>query len=66
MSSEISDYGLRTLLGVLSNHRGEVSEDLVRKCYEIQKQYQYEPDRDEPLQLMMRMIEIEIAKLESR
>jgi hypothetical protein len=66
MSSEISDYGLSTLLGVLGSHRGEVSEELVRKCYEIQKKYQYEADRDTPLQIMMQLVEKEISKLDTK
>jgi hypothetical protein len=42
----------------------ELSEEFLRKAYEIERRHQFSRDRDEPLLLLDRLIEFELGAQE--
>ena len=56
------DYGLEVLLKKLHMKGLKADEELLKKCFEIQKKYQYETERNHPLVLTKKLIENEVEK----
>ena len=61
MSEETKDQGLEVLLKILHMKGLKDYENLLKKCYEIQKKFQYEPERNIPLVHMQKLIEKEVS-----
>jgi hypothetical protein len=57
------DVAIEVLLSLLGKEKAEVSEALVRQCFEIQKAFQYDKDREVPLDRMRRLVEAEVARI---
>lgn len=62
MTKTSDDHALEVLLTIHDEQQSEVSKDLLRRCYELQKKFQYERDRDKPLVMMQKLVETEVAK----
>ena len=62
MSGNHSDHGLEVLLKILHMKGLKDYENLLKKCYEIQKKYQYESERSSPLIKMQKLIDEKISK----
>jgi hypothetical protein len=57
------DLALDALLGIKLNLAPELSTDLLKKCYDLQKRHQFDHDRVASTQAMDRMIEEEVTRL---
>ena len=57
MTSLPPDSALDVLLEVRASKVPELDETLLRECYAIQKKFQYDRDREIPLDVMRRLIE---------
>jgi hypothetical protein len=60
MTSE--DNGLEVLMQLLREGNYALPERLVTECYGIEKQYQYDRDREVPLNHLRRLIEAEASR----
>lgn len=56
------DNGLDVLLQLLREGSYALSEELVRECYAVEKQYQHDRDREVPLNQLRRLVESEAAR----
>ena len=56
------DNALRILHELLDSGEYRVDGGLVRQCYEIQKQFQFDRDREIPLDRVRRLVEAEVAR----
>lgn len=56
-SSVGPDHALEVLLAVRAQVAPELPEDLLRQCYEIQKQFQFDRDEQLPIVRTRRMVE---------
>jgi hypothetical protein len=56
------DNGLIVLLQLLREGNYALPEALVVECYTIEKQYQYDRDRDVPLNHLRRLVEAEAGR----
>jgi hypothetical protein len=52
-----TDLVLETLLAVHREIAPDLDDELVRRCYEIQKKHQFDRDRGVPTQAMDRLID---------
>ena len=57
------DLALEALLSIKTTAAPDLSVDLLRKCYELQKRHQFDHDRLPSTQAMDRMIEEEVEKV---
>jgi len=57
-----NDQGIQVLLRLLHMKGLKDLEKLLIRCYEIQKKYQYETDRNTPLIMMEKIIEEEVSR----
>lgn len=57
------DLALETLLSVRLEIAPELDEDLLRRCYEIQKKHQFARERSHSAQAMDRLIEDRVDAL---
>lgn len=57
MMEDSGDLALETLLAVRAEIAPDIDEELLRKCYEIQKKQQFSSDRSQSTQIMERLIE---------
>jgi len=57
-----SDHGLQVLLKLLHMKGSKDLENLLIRCYEIQKKHQYEAERNATLVIMQKLIEEEVSK----
>jgi hypothetical protein len=57
------DKAIQVLLDLLSREKADVSTGLVRQCYEVEKAFQYDRDRDVPLDKIRRLVEAEVTRL---
>lgn len=57
MSPPNSDNALEVLLDVREKVAPELDEKLLRRCYEIQRTFQFDRDREIPLTTTRRLIE---------
>jgi hypothetical protein len=55
------DNGLDVLLDLLRDGSYAVPEALVAECYAVERQYQYDRDRDVPLNHLRRLVEAEAS-----
>ena len=62
MSNNQSDHGLEVLLKILHMKGLRDYENLLKKCYKIQKKYQYESERSSSLISMQKLLDEEILK----
>jgi len=62
MIDEKIDHGIQILVKILHMKGLKNYENLLKQCYEIQKKFQYETERNTPLVLMKKLIEEEISK----
>jgi hypothetical protein len=60
------DNALEVLLEVRARKVPELDERLLRECYAIQKKFQYDRDREIPLDVMRRLIEQEVTSMVAR
>ena len=51
------DLSLETLLAIRAEIAPDLDEELLRRCYEIQKKHQFYSDRSHSTQAMERLIE---------
>ena len=58
-----TDNALSVLLEIYEKEVHEFSRDLLISCYETQRQYQFDRDRDVPMENMRRLIEAEVTRL---
>lgn len=56
------DNALKVLLQVLHEEGYELSEAVVRQCYAVQKQFQFDRDREVPLDRKRRIVEAEVVR----
>jgi hypothetical protein len=56
------DQGLRVLLDLLAKGDYAVDEGLVRGCSDIQRQFQFDRDREVPMDHMRRLVEAEVVR----
>lgn len=57
------DLALETLLAIRSEIAPDLDEDLLRRCYEIQKKHQFARERSHSAQAMDRLIEERVNAL---
>lgn len=57
------EIALEILLGLRLEVAPDLSEDLIRACYFVQKNNQFTSDRSVPMAEMERLIDIEVEKL---
>ncbi|OFX00503.1 MAG: hypothetical protein A3E78_09685 [Alphaproteobacteria bacterium RIFCSPHIGHO2_12_FULL_63_12] len=62
MTKNSDDLALETLLAVREEIAPRLNEDLVRRCYAIQKNHQFDKDRAVALREMERLIEEEVER----
>jgi len=62
MPPTTDDKAMQVLLELLAREKSEVSTALVRQCYEIEKAFQYDRDRDVPLDKIRRLVEMEVTR----
>lgn len=55
------DEALEVLIEIFGKGKYSFTEDLLRGCYKIQKQYQFDKDRDLPVEHMRRLVEADVA-----
>lgn len=55
-----NDLGLETLLSVRAQLGVDIKEDLLRKCFEIQRRHQYNHDRTSSSQAIEKLIEVHV------
>lgn len=55
-------HALQVLLDLVSRGKYDVSEDLVRACYEVERQFQFDRDRDVPMDRIRRIVEAEAVR----
>lgn len=58
-----NDLALEALLAVKRDVAPELDEDLLIKCYELQKKHQFDRDRQPCSLAMDRLVEDEVSKL---
>jgi len=56
------DKAIQVLLELLSREKSDVGTTLVRQCYEVEKAFQYDRDRDVPLDKIRRLVEAEVTR----
>ena len=56
------DNALSVLENIRNANYPDLSQSLLRLCYELEKRYQYDRDRDVALQELQRLIESEVAR----
>ena len=61
--TDSDDLALQTLLDVRQEIAPELDPELLRACYEIQRQHQFNPERSQPSVAMERLIDEAVAKL---
>ena len=64
MMENSDDLALETLLAIRAEIAPDLDEDLLRRCYEIQKKHQFSRDRSHSAQAMGRLIEEHMNTLE--
>jgi hypothetical protein len=62
MPPTTDDKAMQVLLELLAREQSEVSAALVRQCYEVEKAFQYDRDRDVPLDKIRRLVETEVTR----
>ncbi len=62
MSDEREDLALQTLLAAKLEIAPHLDEDLLRKCYAIQKKYQFSDDRSMSASAMERLIDAKVVQ----
>lgn len=58
-----ADIALETLIDLRSKVAPDLSEDLLRACYFVQKNNQFNSDRSIPVAEMERLIDAEVERL---
>ena len=58
-----ADIALETLIDLRSKAAPDLSEDLLRACYFVQKNNQFNSDRSIPMAEMERLIDAEVERL---
>jgi hypothetical protein len=58
-----TDNALDVVLPLYRKGRYVFSEECLRECYEIQRRYQYDRDREVPLELMRKRVDAEVTGL---
>lgn len=61
--TDSDDLALQTLLDVRQEIAPELDPELLRACYEIQRQHQFNPERSQPSVAMERLIDEAVAEL---
>lgn len=61
--TESDDLALQTLLDVRQEIAPELDPELLRACYEIQRQHQFNQERSQPSIAMERLIDEAVDKL---
>lgn len=61
-----SDLGLKTLLTVRNELGIDLDTDLLHKCFEIQKNYQFNSERALSTKAMDRLVEAHVEKMAKR
>jgi len=56
------DKAIQVLLELLSREKSDVGAALVRQCYDVEKAFQYDRDRDVPLDKIRRLVEAEVTR----
>ena len=59
---QADDAGLAVLVERLGREKETVSESLLRRCYDIEKRYQYDRDRSSPLEEIRRLVDREVDR----
>lgn len=62
MPPTTDDKAVQVLLELWAREKTEVSAALVRQCYEVEKAFQYDRDRDVPLDKIRRLVEAEVSR----
>lgn len=62
MPPTTDDQAMQVLLELLAREKSEVGVALVRQCYEVEKAFQYDRDRDVPLAKIRRLVEAEVTR----
>ena len=57
MTQNSDDPAIETLIAVRAEVSPDLDEQLIRRCYAIQKKHQFDDDRSASLQAMDRLIE---------
>lgn len=63
MTANNDDLALETLLAVRQEQAPNLDEQLVRNCYALQKNHQFDKDRTVTVQAMERLIEEHLKSL---
>lgn len=63
MTENSEDLALETLLAVRAELAPDLDEELLRRCYEIQKKHQFSKDRSHSAQLLDRLVEDRVNAL---
>jgi len=58
-----TDEALQVLLDLFHKGKYPFGEPLLRSTYEIEKQYQFDQDRDLPLDHLRRLVEAEVTAM---
>lgn len=53
---------LEILLKLKQERKRRVSDALIKACYEIEKQYQYDERRERPVRLIEKLVDDEVQK----
>jgi len=62
MAPTSDDKAIQVLLELLSREKSDVGATLVRQCYDVEKAFQYDRDRDVPLDKIRRLVEAEVTR----
>lgn len=57
------DNAVEALLECYRAGAYEFGEDFLLKCYDVERQFQYDPDRDVPVEHLRRLVEAEVTRL---
>jgi len=60
--SDSSDHGLDVLMKIYDGSDKLVPKDLVRQCYEIQKEHQFEESENKALNMMKNLVDEIVAE----
>jgi hypothetical protein len=59
----MSDDALDVLRELYRKEKHSFSEQCLQRCFEVQRQFQFDRDRDVPLEHMRRIVEAEVTRL---
>ncbi len=62
MPPTTDDKAMQVLLELLTREKSDINSAIVRQCYEVEKAFQYDRDRDVPLDKIRRLVEAEVTR----